>query len=102
MKIIVTFKRTTKDADFFYTAFAEHPVVLALKDKFESHSGFFGKEILVEEDYRVEIAMNFDTVENFLDFAKSNQELLDQRKELIENWCKQNSHTFEHNIITHS
>lgn len=98
-KITVTFQRSTTEAEFFYTAFADHPVVLGLKEKFESHPGFRGKEILVEEDYRVEIAMNFDTVENFLDFAKANQDLLDQRTELIADWCEKNNHTFEHNLI---
>lgn len=100
LKVTVTFQRSTTDAEFFYTAFAEHPIVLALKDKFEGHPGFRGKEILVEEEYRVEIAMNFDTVENFLDFAKANQDLLDQRKAIIEDWCKQNNHTFEHTITS--
>lgn len=98
-KIVVEFKRPNTDAEFFYTAFAEHPVVLALKDAFESHIGFCGKEILVEEDYRVEIAMNFNSVENFLDFSKKNQPLLDQRMELIQDWCSQNQHVFSHKTI---
>ncbi len=95
-KVIVTFKRTDTDADFFYTAFADHPVVLALKDKFESHPGFRGKEVLVDEEYVVEIAMKFDTVESFKDFADSNKDLLDQRMAIIQQWCQENNHTFEH------
>ena len=100
MKIIVTFTRPDKTADFFYHAYAEHPVVQALHDKFEAAPGFLGKEILVDEDYKTEVAMNFDTVDNFLLFAKTNQELLDLRKALIEQWCNTVGHTFDHRLVT--
>lgn len=100
MKIIVTFTRPDTTAPFFYQEFADHLVVTTLHDKFEAASGFLGKEILVEEDLKIEVAMNFKSMSEFLLFAKSNQQLLDMRRELIEEWCQTNGHTFDHRIIT--
>lgn len=100
MKIIVTFTRPDTTAQFFYQEYAEHLVVVTLHDKFEAASGFLGKEVLVEEEFKIEVAMNFDSMKNFLLFAKSNQELLDARQALIEAWCQQHGHTFNHRIVT--
>ena len=100
MKIIVTFTRPDTTAPFFYHEFADHLVVTTLHDKFEAAPGFLGKEILVEEELKTEVAMNFESMSNFFLFAKSNQQLLDMRRALVEEWCQTNGHTFEHRIIT--
>jgi antibiotic biosynthesis monooxygenase (ABM) superfamily enzyme len=100
MKVVVTFNRPDSSYKFFYEEYAQHPVITGLHDRFVLHPGFLGKEILLEQETSVKIAMNFDTVENFLNFAKENQDLLDQRKVLIEEWCQRASHTFDHQLIT--
>jgi len=98
-KIIVEFTRPNNSHKFFYEEFAEHPVVLSLKNSFESHPGFKGKEIFIDSDNRLEVAMNFDTVENFLDFAKTNQDMLDKRMVLIQDWCEKTGQTFSHKTL---
>lgn len=98
-KVVVEFTRTDTSANFFYQEYENHRIVTTLKDKFESHPGFEGKEILIDEDHKIAIAMNFKTAEDFLDFTKNNQALLDERLELIKHWCSTNNQTFDHKFV---
>jgi antibiotic biosynthesis monooxygenase (ABM) superfamily enzyme len=99
MKIVVTFNRPNSSHKFFYEEYDQHPVVMALYSNFESYPGFLKKEILLETETTAEVAMSFNTLEDFLNFSKDNKNLLDQRKALIEEWCQQTGHTFNHQLI---
>jgi len=65
-----------------------------LKEAFESSEGFSGKEILVETESKVEIAMNFETKKQFHQFCDHNELLLQQRSGLINEWCKKTGQTY--------
>lgn len=99
MKIVVTFNRPDSSHKFFYDEYAQHPVVMSLHTRFESYPGFLKKEILVDNETTAEVAMNFNTLEDFLNFSKDNKNLLDQRRVLIEEWCQQTGHTFKHQLV---
>lgn len=95
-RAVVTFKRPDASANFFYQQYINHPVVKEIQSRFESSQGFLGKKILIQEELRFEVAMEFDNFENFMSFVESNKDLIDQRNELVKDWCENNNHIFEH------
>lgn len=95
-RAVVTFKRPDSAAKFFYQEYIDHPVVKEIQSKFESNQGFIAKRVLLETDSMFEVAMEFDSFENFMSFVEKNKELIDQRNELVKHWCETNNHVFEH------
>lgn len=100
-RAVVTFTRPNTSANFFYQEYIDHPVIKEIQSKFETSQGFIGKKILLSEELRFEVAMEFDSLENFMSFVDSNKSLLDQRNNLVVEWCSKNDHVFEHRFETH-
>lgn len=97
-KIITTFTRLDTSNNFFNEEFKDHPVVVAIHDQFATSNGFLGKEILLNEGLVIEIAMKFETAENFWEFARLNHDIIDQRKNLIDSWCTRVNHKYSWRI----
>ena len=97
-KIITTLTRMDDTNNFFYEEFKDHTIVVAIQDQFARSNGFLGKEILLNAPLIVEIAMKFETAENFWEFARLNHDIIDQRKNLIEDWCKRVNHKYSWRI----
>lgn len=95
-RAVVTFKRPDSLSKFFYHEYVDHPVIVDIQKSFESSQGFISKKILVDDELNFEVAMEFDTFENFMLFVGSNKDLIDQRNALVEEWCTKNNHSFDH------
>ena len=93
-KIVTVFTRPASTHNFFYDQYADHIVVIQLKEKFQQSQGFLGKEFLKQEDHIIEIAMCFSSQKDFFNFVIANKELLDQRSELIRQWCITSNQTY--------
>ena len=97
-RIIATFTRLDTTDKFFYEEFEDHPVVVDIQDRFARSNGFLGKDLLLIEDLKIEIAMNFETADNFWEFAKINHDIIDQRNTLVEQWCSSVNHKYSWRI----
>jgi hypothetical protein len=95
-RAVVIFQRPNTLSKFFYHEYVDHPVVVDIQKSFESSQGFLSKKILVNEELKFEVAMEFETFENFMSFVESNKNLIDQRNALVEEWCTKNNHSFDH------
>lgn len=93
-KIVTVFTRLETTDNFFYDQYADHTVVVQLKEKFQQSTGFLGKEFLKQEDLIVEIAMCFESQSDFFNFVTANKQLLDQRFDLINQWCQISNQTY--------
>ncbi len=97
-RIITTFTRLDTTNKFFYEEFKDNPTVISIQERFAKSNGFLGKEILMNEELAIEIAMNFETADDFWEFAKSNHDIIDQRKLLVEQWCSRVNHKYSWRI----
>ena len=97
-RIITTFTRLDTTENFFYEEFKDHPIVISIQERFLKSNGFLGKEILMNEELTIEIAMNFETADDFWEFAKTNHDIIDQRKTLVEQWCSSANHKYSWRI----
>ena len=97
-RIITTFTRLDTTNKFFNEEYENHPVVVDIHNRFAKSNGFLEKEILMNEELTIEIAMNFETADNFWEFAKINHDIIDQRKNLIEQWCASVNHKYSWRI----
>jgi antibiotic biosynthesis monooxygenase (ABM) superfamily enzyme len=93
---VVTFERADTTAKYFYHEYENHPVILEIQKRFQESLGYIGKTILIDEEHKFEIAMQFDCYDNFMEFVNSNKDILEQRNQLVSSWCEQNNHTFAH------
>jgi hypothetical protein len=93
-RIITTFTRENTTKKFFHEEFKDHLTVIDIHNRFATSDGFLGKEILLNENLIVEIAMNFKIKDDFWEFAKINHDIIEQRTSLIEQWCKSANHKY--------
>jgi hypothetical protein len=49
---------------------------------------------VLEEELKIEIAMNFESSDDFWNFAKQNYDIIEQRKQLVYEWCDKVSHVY--------
>jgi hypothetical protein len=93
-EIVAKFNRQSTDFDFFYTAHSSHPVVLNIHEQFVKAPGHRELAVLRNDNDCMEISMSFDSAEMFWQFAKNNIELIDQRQQLIDQWCAKTGHVY--------
>jgi len=94
-EIVTKFTRLSSEWDFFYTAHKSHAVVLSIAEQFIKSPGHREIKVISEEQLKIEISMTFDTVEHFQQFIRNNLELIEQRNQLVEDWCSKTKHTYE-------
>lgn len=92
-KIVTVFERQN-NTPFFYEQFSDHYVVNKIQSAFEKSSGFLGKEILTENPSRIEIAMCFESYDNFKNFCNQNSDLITERTKLVDEWCLKTNQTY--------
>ena len=95
-KIVASFTRDNLDHNFFYHEFWNHEVIQLIQEKFKNAPGSVGLEIIEETDQKIEIAMIFENKDQFMNFAVSNYELLEERSRMIENWVNTTGHTYKY------
>jgi len=93
-RIITTFIRQDMSNKFFYEEYGSHSTVLLIREKFFNTPGHREIEILLDSDLKIEIAMNFDSAEHFWKFAKDNWLIIEDRKQLINEWCDKVGHIY--------
>jgi hypothetical protein len=93
-EIVAKFNRQSTDFDFFYTAHKSHPVVLNIHEQFLKAVGHRELTVLRNDYDCMEISMSFDSAENFWQFAKNNITLIEQRQQLIDQWCDKTGHVY--------
>ena len=93
-RIITTFIRQDMSNKFFYEEYKTHPVVLSMSERFHSAPGHIDITIISEDDLKIEIAMNFESSEDFWNFAKKNYDVIEQRKQLVYDWCDKVNHVY--------
>lgn len=97
--IVAKFSRKNDIDDFFYHRYQDHPVVLEIKNRFESTGGHVGKSILVDSFEVFEVALVFETQEDFIEFVLKNENILQQRNDLINEYCEKTGHRYEYYSI---
>ena len=99
-KIVASFFRNNLDHKLFYDEFFDHRTITLIHEKFYSSIGFVKKEIIKETELQIDIAMVFETETDFLNFAINNQELLEERSKLINEWLTKTGHSYKYYTIT--
>jgi len=93
-EIVAKFTRQSPEFDFFYTAHKNHPVVLSIYKQFSNTVGHKEIKVVRSDDQCMEILMSFNSAENFWQFIKDNNELIEQRQQLIDQWCSKTGHIY--------
>jgi len=93
-RIITTFLRPDTSNKFFYEEYKTHPVVLSMSERFYSAPGHINIKVILEEELKIEIVMDFETSEDFWNFAKKNYDVIEQRKQLVYDWCGKVNHVY--------
>jgi hypothetical protein len=93
-EIVAKFTRQSPEFDFFYTAHKNHSVVLRIYEQFSNTVGHRDLTVLRNDNDCMEISMTFDSAENFWQFIKGNIELIEQRQQLIDQWCSKTGHVY--------
>ena len=93
-QIITTFIRPDTSNKFFYEEYKTHPVVLSISERFHSAPGHIDIRVVLEKELKIEIAMNFESSDDFWNFAKQNYDIIEQRKQLVYEWCDKVSHVY--------
>jgi hypothetical protein len=63
-------------------------------ERFHSAQGHIDLTVILEDDLKIEIAMNFESSEDFWNFAKKNYDVIEQRKQLVNEWCDKVNHVY--------
>jgi hypothetical protein len=93
-EIVAKFNRQSDDFDFFYVAHKKHPVVLGIYERFVGTVGHKELKVIRDDNQCMEISMTFDDADTFWQFAKDNIKLIEQRQQLIDQWCAKTGHVY--------
>lgn len=98
-KIVASFTRINSDHNFFYEDYAQHPVMIQLHNKLTTTSGYLGIFEIVSTETQQDLALGFDTILDFQNFAQSAQDILAERIGLIEEYCRGTGHVYKYYMI---
>ena len=98
-KIVSSFSRENPDYNFFYHDYNQHPTVLEILENANATRGFLGLFEIVCDDYQHDLALGFETAEDFQAFVQANQVILNKRSELISDYCQRTGHEYKYYII---
>lgn len=99
-KIVASFTRPDSQHEFFSDIYMQFDLIKTLHERARSHQGFLGvDEHVYRDDLRCDKALCFDSQESFLKFAAVNQDILDQRKKLIDLYCAETKHEYKYYVI---
>jgi hypothetical protein len=99
IEVVSTFTRPNADVDFFYQVHGDHPLVQKILNEFNQSIGSNRVYLKSLDRYKMEIAMKFDSQEQFWQFAGNNKELFEQRQSMIEDWCARTGHEYSWKIL---
>lgn len=92
--ITTKFTRPNSNSKFFYEEFNDHPIVLEIRKQFFNFPGHIDITVVKDDLLTKEIAMTFDNVDTFWKFSQEHCDILDKRRQLVEEWCKKNNHCY--------
>lgn len=93
-EIITVFTRPDAEVEFFYEVQGNHPIVKEIQQRYYQTPGSKGLSVKYKDREKIEISMAFETAKQFLDFVDANKDLLEKRKQLIDEWCSITGHTY--------
>lgn len=93
-QIITTFIRPDISNKFFYEEYKAHPIVLSMSERFNAAPGHIDLKVISENELKIEIAMSFESPDDFWNFAKRNYDVIEQRKQLVYEWCDKVNHVY--------
>jgi hypothetical protein len=65
-----------------------------MSERFHAALGHIDITVISDDDLKIEIAMNFESSEDFWNFAKKNYDVIEQRKQLVYDWCDKVNHVY--------
>jgi hypothetical protein len=65
-----------------------------MSERFHAAPGHIDIKVILEQELKIEIAMNFESSEDFWNFAKQNYDIIEQRKQLVYKWCDKVDHIY--------
>jgi hypothetical protein len=96
-KVIAIHTKLDAEDPFFCDTeeYLENDIVLELHKKAAETGKYHGIEEISADSYKKELAMLFDSKQDFEMWAYSNMELLEERKEMINTWCEITGHGYD-------
>lgn len=99
-KVVASFTRTNTDHEFFNDIYMDNEIVIELHRSAEKIPGYLGlDEDIYRDEFRCDKAMCFDSEQSFYEFAVKCKSLLDQRLELINEYCQRTGQVYKYYMI---
>jgi hypothetical protein len=96
-KVIAVFTKLEAEDPFFCDTeeYKENGIVIDLHKTATSTGKYHGIVEVSSDDYKKEMAMLFDSKQDFEMWAYENMPLLEERKEMIDTWCQITGHGYD-------
>lgn len=99
-KIVASFTRPNTDYEFFNDIYMNHDIVKQIQKNAERIPGYLGiDENVYRDDFRCDKGLCFEDLDSFYQFGRENKELLDQRLQLINEYCARTKHEYKYYYI---
>lgn len=96
-KVVAVFTKLDAEDPFFCDTeeYKDNSLVQDLHKAADATGKYHGMELISEDLHKKEMAMLFDSKQDFEMWAYSNMELLEERKEMINTWCEITGHGYD-------
>ena len=99
-KIVASFTRPNTDHAFFNDLYMKNDIIHQIHKNADLIPGYLGiDEDIYRDEFRCDKAMCFENEHAFLKFTKQNQNLLDQRLTMIEEYCRETGHEYKYYML---
>lgn len=99
-KIVASFTRPDSQHEFFNDIYMQFDLIKTLHERARLNQGFLGvDEHVYRDDLRCDKALCFDSQQSFLAFVADNQDLLDQRMAMINEYCLRTNQVYKYYVI---